>query len=253
VAVFADRLADTSRRILLGRFDEAHVAIAGTEHTTDVDLAMEAAVLDLVDGLFEPATVLAEEWFAAHGAERHPGRRLRAVVDALDGSRFYNAGRPNFATTVAFQLDGALLAGLVYEPVADARYLAVAGAGAWRDGRRLRARPGAPRDVRSKPFGPALDAVLDPLRRHGYAIDRLHGTAFTLCRAAEGEHACVVKGIFVDRGVARVWGCAAGALLCREAGLSVLTPGGEEWTPAAAGLVVCDAPARELLERTAWA
>jgi myo-inositol-1(or 4)-monophosphatase len=251
---FVAALVQVGHQVLLGRFLEPHRFTEPSGHTTDVDLDAEAALIEHLNRLFGSPTILAEEWFALHGRECNSGRRLRVFLDALDGSRHYNARGDRYASTVAFELDGALAAGIVYHPPSETCYLAIRGAGAWMGDDRLRASDRvAPRSVRVQDRGDAaLSEAACIFAKAGYQIDRVEGTAITLCRMAAGEHACVLKKVREEQGIARIWGVAAGVLLAREAGLRVLGPDGRAWTPRAGGLIVGDDQAVDLCRRALW-
>src|SRR6516164_8315729 len=60
------------------------------------------------------------------------------VVDPLDGTLNFLHGIPHFAVSIALEREGALVAGLVYNPVADELFTAERGKGAFLNDRRLR-------------------------------------------------------------------------------------------------------------------
>ncbi len=62
------------------------------------------------------------------------------IIDPLDGTTNYLHGLPCFGISVALQLDGALVAGLVYDPPHDELFVAWRGGGAWCNGQRITVR-----------------------------------------------------------------------------------------------------------------
>src|SRR5690606_6446942 len=67
------------------------------------------------------------------------------VVDPLDGTANFVAGRPEFAVMAALVRGGETVAAWIVRPVDGSVYVAEKGAGAWRDGVRLHRAP-APDD-----------------------------------------------------------------------------------------------------------
>ncbi|NUW38088.1 inositol monophosphatase [Nonomuraea sp. SMC257] len=82
------------------------------------------------------------------------------VVDPLDGTANFVAGRPDYAVMAALVRDGETVAAWIAQPAQGRVYVAERGAGAWRDGVRLRREPapGDPAALR----GAALTRFLDP-------------------------------------------------------------------------------------------
>src|SRR6188472_3609153 len=60
------------------------------------------------------------------------------IVDPLDGTTNFLHGIPQFAISIGLQRDGVIVAGLVYNPVADELFTAERGKGAFLNDRRLR-------------------------------------------------------------------------------------------------------------------
>ena len=60
------------------------------------------------------------------------------IVDPLDGTTNFLHGIPHFAVSIALQREGALIAGLVYNPANDDLFLAEKGKGAYLNDQRLR-------------------------------------------------------------------------------------------------------------------
>ena len=143
---------------------------------------------------------------------------MRWVVDPLDGTVNYLYGLPDWAVSIAAEVDGTILAGVVEVPRFGETFTAVAGQGAWlhRDGTpghraalqlRRGARPGTGRDrlrlrlrsvagCRARSSRPLLPQVRD-IRRGGSA-------AVDLCSVAAGR-----MDAFFERGL-NYWDYAAG-------------------------------------------
>jgi fructose-1,6-bisphosphatase/inositol monophosphatase family enzyme len=250
---FLERFVETSRSILLGRFDEPRAYVEDGSHTTSVDLEVEEAMIALLNELFDEPTILAEELFARSRQPLNPGRPVRVWLDALDGTTSYNRRRPRFVSTVAFDVDGAPAAGCVYHPPTDSRFLAVRGRGAALDGLPLPARPPLRArgvSVKSTLWGDERVRRLVPLlRAEGFDVTELRGTALTLTELALGSRACIVKTVNSEGPVLKVWGQAAGLLLCRELGLAVSDLDGRPLDESSTTLVVAHPELADLLVR----
>ena len=100
---------------------------------TDIDVAAEKAVLEIVTGAFPDFGVLAEESQPIAGASNYTW-----VVDPLDGTRNYAHGIPHFCTIVALADGADIVAGVIYDPVRDEMFSAAKGEGAFLNGDRIR-------------------------------------------------------------------------------------------------------------------
>ncbi|MFF0297389.1 inositol monophosphatase family protein [Kitasatospora sp. NPDC004615] len=182
---------------------------------TEMDLASEKLVLELISARRPDDGYLGEE-----GADRPGTSGVRWVVDPLDGTVNYLYGLPSWAVSVAAELDGEAVVGVVYVPARGELFQAVRGRGAELNGRRLTVRP-------APAWGQALVAtgfgylrerrvhqaeVLHALMGEVRDIRRAGAAAVDLCDVAAGRF----DGYF-ERGLAP-WDRAAGVLIAQEAG-----------------------------------
>ena len=77
---------------------------------------------------------LGEEGGAREGADK----THRWIVDPLDGTTNFLHGIPHFAVSIALERDGAIVAGLVYNPANDDLFIAERGKGAFLNDKRIR-------------------------------------------------------------------------------------------------------------------
>jgi myo-inositol-1(or 4)-monophosphatase len=227
-----ERVRRIGRETLLAGFGEHHDPLGRDDHATAVDRDAEAAILAAVDELFDAPTVLAEELFHREGRvlERDPS--LRVVLDPLDGTVAYGAGLPVFSTSIAFELDGVVEAGIVHQPAEDRTYVAVRGQGAFVDGVPVERRAWSSRAVAVKSTlqgSGSVGAICAELRAHGYAVEKLESSALKLCLIAEGRRAGLIKRVARAGALSLSWGVAAGILVCREAGVLVTDLEGRPW------------------------
>ncbi len=123
---FAEHLADTARPVIAGYFragtretlkaDASPVTLADEE----AEAAMRAAIAD-----HRPADGILGEETEAKPASAGAGTW---VLDPVDGTRAFLAGKPTFATLIGYAApDGQVLAGVIDQPVTGERWLAAAG------------------------------------------------------------------------------------------------------------------------------
>ncbi|MBI3433538.1 MAG: inositol monophosphatase [Proteobacteria bacterium] len=67
-----------------------------------------------------------------------PDKTHTWIVDPLDGTTNFLHGIPQFAVSIALERDGAIVAGIVLNPVADELFVAERGKGAYLNDRRIR-------------------------------------------------------------------------------------------------------------------
>lgn len=159
---------------------------------------------------------LSEE--TADGPDRI-GRRRVWIVDPIDGTRSFIAGRPEFAVSVGLAEDGVVVAGVVFNPATDELYQGllgcgahlVAGGGAPRRLRVTDALPGAGRTVLASRTDIAAGdfAGLPP----DWQIQPLGSTAYKMARVAAGG-----ADAFLSLGPKNEWDVCAGVLIVAEAG-----------------------------------
>lgn len=99
---------------------------------TDVDLMCEERIKEIVRGRYPDHAFLAEESGGSSGSMN------RWIADPLDGTTNYAHAYPFFCASVAFEQDGQVVAGAVYNPVADELFAATRGGGATLNGHSIR-------------------------------------------------------------------------------------------------------------------
>ena len=193
-----------------------------TDVVTAMDRAAEALIRTRILAERPGDAILGEE-----GGESGHGR-IRWIVDPLDGTVNYLYGLPDWSVSVAVEVSGTVLAGVVVVPPRGEEFCAMLGAGAWLwsgggPPAALRCNAGVPlgqalvatgfgyesgrREVQGEVVAAVLPRVRD-IRRGGSA-------AVDLCSLAAGR----VDGYF-ERGV-NYWDIAAGGLIATEAGARV--------------------------------
>lgn len=141
------------------------------------------------------------------------------LVDPLDGTANFVAGRPEYAVMAALVRGGVTVAAWILRPVSGTVYVAERGSGAWRDGSRVVRKP-APSDVSSL-RGVALTRFLSPQdRAHVEASSPLFASVGPGSRCAGVDYPLLVDGELDFALFHRTlpWDHAPGALLLAEAG-----------------------------------
>jgi len=131
-------LADSADRIALAAFRKPGLRVdtkADASPVTEADHAIEAKVRACAVARHAELGVLGEEQGASGSTE------TRLIIDPIDGTRNFARGIPVFATLLAIESSGEVVAGVVSAPALGARWQAARGAGAFRDGRRLAVSP----------------------------------------------------------------------------------------------------------------
>lgn len=194
---------------------------------TQADFASQQAIRETLLRAFPDHSLLGEEQDPATAT---PPQRTeyRWIADPLDGTTNFVHGVPHYSVSLALERHGELLVGAIYDPVRNECFTAIAGEGAYLDGRPIRtsnvrelsdalAAVGFPaRTPRDCPDLLVFLEALEPCQ----AIRRTGSTALNLCYLAAGRFD--VYWSFS----AKIWDVAAGVLLVREAGGVVTSPDG---------------------------
>jgi histidinol phosphatase-like enzyme (inositol monophosphatase family) len=110
-------------------------AKADASPVTEADRAAEAAMRTILTAERPADGIIGEEY----GTERADADRLW-VLDPIDGTRSFVAGRPIFGTLVALLEDGVPVVGLIDQPIARERWLGAAGRPTTLNGSAIRTR-----------------------------------------------------------------------------------------------------------------
>jgi fructose-1,6-bisphosphatase/inositol monophosphatase family enzyme len=200
-----------------------------TDVVTAADRAAEAELTLRLPELVQGSSVVGEE---AVSADKSVLERLRGstpvwVVDPLDGTRNFAAGRGPFGTMVALVERGTLLAAGIYLPLLGQMYLAERGLGAYCNGVRIPPRPPAT-DVLAGTvhvrFMP--EAAAAELNRRASAHRHIPEV---MCAAHEYTELAAGRKDYVLYYRLWPWDHAPGALIVREAGGVSRHPDGREY------------------------
>ncbi|AXI80511.1 inositol monophosphatase family protein [Peterkaempfera bronchialis] len=220
----AEILAETAAEVIEPRFRALAtgevVEKAPGDLVTVADREAELIIAERLRGLL-PVPVVGEEAVSADPALVEAVRTEPAVwlVDPLDGTGNFVAGKGDYAVMAALIRDGETVAGWIWQPVSGNGYAAERGGGAWLNGERLRRVPaaGGPATWR----GAVLSRFLEPgMRSTVEAGGRAFGTVTPGSRAAGVEYPRIATGEqeFTLFWRTLPWDHAPGSLLVTEAG-----------------------------------
>ena len=134
----ANRLADAAREAILPHF-RAPIATERKDDATPVtlaDRAAEEAMRRILKAEAARDGVIGEEFGVEEGAS---GRVW--VLDPIDGTAGFLAGRPLFGTLIALVVDGWPVVGVIDQPVLAERWIGAAGEQTTLNGRAVHTRP----------------------------------------------------------------------------------------------------------------
>jgi myo-inositol-1(or 4)-monophosphatase len=153
-------------------------------------------------------------WLSEESAddEQRLERRRVWIVDPIDGTRGYLAGREDWCISVALVEDAVPLLAAVFAPATNEFFFAARGQGATRNDVRLQATAGVEMDF-SRVAGPkALVERLNLASGDIVLHPRIASLALRLCRVAQGSLDAAFAG-----GQSHDWDLAAANLIVQEA------------------------------------
>ncbi|MBI5788214.1 MAG: inositol monophosphatase [Candidatus Schekmanbacteria bacterium] len=189
---------------------------------TEVDKASEAAIIKHLKQNHPDWNILAEE--SGHiGNQAYP---VKWLVDPLDGTTNYAHAYPFFCVSIALEVEGDVVLGVVFDPLRDELFTVIKGQPAYLNGKQLKVSAtgelcrsllvtGIPYNIKTDPgriFETFKKFVLS-----AQAVRRDGSAALDLAYVAAGRF----DGFWEER--LAPWDVAAGSLLVLEAGGKVST------------------------------
>lgn len=208
-----------------GFLSDHDIAFKGsTDLVTEVDFRCEQYLVASIRTAFPSHSILTEEAGAVNGENTD-----HWYIDPLDGTVNYSRRIPFYVISIAFETEGKLTLGVVYDPSHDECFTAERGNGAWLNGKPLRVNPA---DDLEKTLHTTAFARQDSgkfernlrnfahLSRYSLGVRRMGCAALELCYVACGR-----VDAYWEQGI-NAWDIAAAALVVEEAGVVVTTPEG---------------------------
>jgi histidinol-phosphatase len=203
----AHRLADAADRVAMAHFPHMgafRIKADGTP-VSPADLAVERTLLAILSDARPDDAIVSEE------STGHPDGRRRWIIDPIDGTVEFLAGRRDWGTHIALEVDGALTVAMLTRPTERRRWWAVSGRGAYADGRRVRLSP--------PPLSLADARVAGLVRPDSPLADAVSAVAAWVADLTCPIGALLdgqLDAVLDDNG--EIWDHAPGALLVAEAG-----------------------------------
>jgi myo-inositol-1(or 4)-monophosphatase len=253
-----DKIAQIGRQAALAagammrtNYQKPHqITMKGTiDPVTETDFKCQEIILAVIHQAFPDHGCLAEERRGQGDMEPpppaaadHPHPSLawdadasptcRWIIDPLDGTVNFAHGYPMFCASIAFEADGVLTYGVVYDPLRDELFEGRRGGGARLNGRPIRVSEiyrleraliatGFPYDIRERV--PETMGRLGRMLAHTQGVRRGGSAALDLCYVA-----CSRLDGFYEENL-KPWDTAAGFLIVTEAGGRITTFDGLEY------------------------
>jgi myo-inositol-1(or 4)-monophosphatase len=188
---------------------------------TEADFASQRAIAEIIETAFPDHAFLGEEDIEGQKAQAEASTSgFRWIVDPLDGTVNYVHGMNNFSVSIALEQEGSMIAGVVYDPVADECYAAAVGQGATLNGKPIAVSNCQQLEealiAASFSAGTRSDSMevarFAEVLGQCQAIRRLGSAALNLSYAAAGR----LDAYWADS--VKIWDIAAGVLILQEAG-----------------------------------
>jgi myo-inositol-1(or 4)-monophosphatase len=215
------RAAEKAARTLVrdfGEVEQLQVSRKGpADFVSAADLAAERTIRAELTKARPDFGLLMEE----SGKHGPADARGRWIVDPLDGTTNFLHGLPHWAISIAAEIDGAMVAGVVYDPVKDELFWAERGQGAFVNSKRLRVSGRRSLDIamvatgmpfKGRAIAPHYLDELDLMMAEVAAVRRFGSAALDLAYVAAGRY-----DAFWEYGLSP-WDSAAGLVLVTEAG-----------------------------------
>ena len=184
----AGRLADAARKVIVPLFRAAHGVQTKDDQSpvTIADREAEAAMRRLIVAERPMDGIIGEE----HGIREGTSGRIW-VLDPIDGTRAFIAGRPIFGTLIALIEDGWPMLGVIDQAVLKERWVGVVGRGTTFNGAVAKTR--VCRDLDKALLATTSPALFDDGQLH--AFEHLDGAvASTVLGGDCYNYACVASG-----------------------------------------------------------
>lgn len=228
VMVTAARKAARGLQRDFGEVENLQVSLKGPANfVTAADRKAEKVLFEELSKARPGYGFLMEESGVVEGSDKSH----RWIIDPLDGTTNFLHGIPMFSISVALEREGQLIAGLVYNPIADEMFIAEKGQGAYLNDRRIRVsvRRDLPQAVVAtgiphigRPDHEGFLAELKTVMNEVAGMRRMGSAALDLAYVAAGRF-----DAYWETNLA-AWDIAAGIVLVREAGGFVTDMKGRE-------------------------
>ncbi|HAU21367.1 MAG TPA: histidinol-phosphatase [Erythrobacter sp.] len=165
--VLANRLADAAGEVIgpLFRGEWSEEQKLDRSFVTEADRAAEAAMRAIIEAERPEDGILGEEF-----GQRNEGAGRQWVLDPIDGTTSFIAGRPIFGTLIALVQDGWPILGVIDQPILKERWVGVVGEGTTLNGKAICSAP-------CRELSSAVLGTTTPHQFQGADVDAFMGVA----------------------------------------------------------------------------
>jgi myo-inositol-1(or 4)-monophosphatase len=206
--------------LLRQNFSQIHQVTLKGRHdpVTESDFQSQQLIIQKLSQAFPDYRFLAEETGAPADAKPSDGCW---IIDPLDGTVNFAHNFPMFAVSIAFQWQGEVVYGVVYDPMREELFEALRGQGAWLNHQPIKVSQVDDLDHALVATGfpyTVIEHLDATMRRFGNMVARAQGVrrpgsaALDLCYVAAGRF----DGFWEE--ALKPWDTAAAALIVQEAG-----------------------------------
>jgi myo-inositol-1(or 4)-monophosphatase len=246
-----DKIAQTGRQAALAagavmrlNYQKPHhITMKGAiDPVTETDFQCQEIIMGIIRQAFPDHGFLAEER-VGEGEAGKPGPAglaweadsppaCRWIIDPLDGTVNFAHGFPMFCASIAFEADGVLEYGVIYDPMRDELFEGRRGGGACLNGRPIQVSrtdkleraliaTGFPYDIRERV--PETVGRLGRMLANSQGVRRAGSAALDMCYLACGRF----DGYYEEN--LKPWDTAAGLVIVTEAGGKITTFAGDDY------------------------
>ncbi len=223
----AERAAREAGGVLLEEFGKSPNITAKADGTlvTETDIRAEGKIINAIKDAYPKHNILSEE-----GSPGEKPSKFCWIIDPLDGTHNFIRGIPVFGTSIALAMEGEVILGVIYMPIADEMYTALKDNGAYLNAKKISvssnnlAEATIIYDSGFRRGGEAMLKGLGRIAENAFNIRMTGSTARGLSFVAEGKVDAEIE--YTDK----IWDFAAGAIIVEEAGGMVTGHNGKKWT-----------------------
>ncbi|MCH5224193.1 MAG: inositol monophosphatase [Muribaculaceae bacterium] len=212
----AEKAGDIQMKYFRRNNLEQSTKLNDSDVVTIADKQSEDFILDYIHNHYPEHGIISEE-----SGNENEGRDWRWVIDPLDGTTNFSSGLPAFCVSIALELNGEAILGVVYAPYLKECFYAVQGKGAWLNGKQIHCSEkselskavlatGVPYDRKENPDNNMQEIV--KLAMYVRGIRRMGSAAIDLSYTGAGFFDAYWE-LNLNR-----WDVAAGQLIAKEAG-----------------------------------
>lgn len=238
---FAIEIAKEAGGMIRDRVDSAETASKGfRDIVTESDLAAQKLIMERVSVKFPEHTFLAEEDEGDHAADLLDSTVPVWVIDPIDGTSNYSRGLPVYCVSIGVYFEGAVIVGVIYDPVHDELFAATQDSATTMNGQAV-----SPANITTMAESRiALDwsraeelraqslLVLDGVAHSCHTVRSVGSAALAFCWITIGR----IDGYYnLDL---KAWDVAAGGLILKQAGCRLTSIDGRTF---------------DLTDKTTWA